>query len=42
MRLLVAWLLAKGRLPADRGAAKAYAPRPAELSRLKKIQAEVR
>jgi hypothetical protein len=42
MRLLVAWLLAKGHLSADSGAAKAYPSKGSELSRLKKIQAEVR
>jgi hypothetical protein len=42
MRFLVAWLLANGHLSANSGAAKAYPSKGSELSRLKKIQAEVR
>jgi hypothetical protein len=42
MRLLVAWLLAEGRLSPDSGAAKAYPSKSSELSRVKKIRTEVR
>ena len=42
MRLLVAWLLAKGRLSPDSGAAKVYGPKRTERSRLKKVFAEFR
>lgn len=41
MRLIVADLVAKGRLPPDSGAAEIYAPKGIGRSRLRKIKAEV-
>jgi hypothetical protein len=42
MRLLVAMLLAKGHLPPDCGAAKAYGPKGSRRSRIEKLKSEVR
>jgi hypothetical protein len=40
MRLLVAWLVAKGHLSPDSGAAKVYGQRGTGRSRLKKLDAQ--
>jgi hypothetical protein len=42
MRLIVAWLLAKGQLSPDSGAAKKYGPKGLGRSWIKKVEAEVR
>jgi hypothetical protein len=42
MRLIVAWLLAKGHLSPDSGAAKVYGRKGVRRSWLKKVEAEVR